>query len=90
VVSIKQFLAFNKSQPTTTFFTAHSPQQLFPQPQSNQTDPKTIFIREQLIVRQQKESKKPYLWGFFNEEMDIGLKTAIRTTATSIHRDKTP
>jgi hypothetical protein len=31
--------SFLTAQPTAAFSTAHSPQQLFPQPQPNQTDP---------------------------------------------------
>jgi hypothetical protein len=37
------FWLFNTSQPTTAFPTAHSQQQLFSQPQPNQTDPNFLL-----------------------------------------------
>jgi hypothetical protein len=44
------FYLFNSLQPTTAFSTAHSPQQLFSQPQPNQTDPQSSLALPNVSV----------------------------------------
>jgi hypothetical protein len=56
-------LGFLTTQLTAAFFTAHSPQQFFSQPQLNQTDPKSygsLHLPPQVISTILRFSLQPY------------------------------